>query len=136
MSNYKYEKIRDSLKESGKLIYWYDSKGKLLVTDSSKKESRKKLLKTGYEGDLYRLSITFHTGERVGQGGPIAIHCRTFKIEDGEIQKVRGYKNGIIWFEKDWLITMRKWQDVWLNIIIKKLLGNFKFGIGIKTYPI
>ncbi len=131
-----YDKIRDSLKESGKLIYWYDSEGKLLVTDNSKSSSRKKLLKTKYQGDLFRLSITFHSGKKVGQGGPIAVHCRTFKLEDSVIVKIPGSKNGIIWFEKTWLETERKWDDVWLKIIIKKLMGNHKFGYAIYRFPI
>ncbi len=132
----KYDKIRDGLKESGKLIYWYDSKGNLLVTDSSKSSSRKKLLKTKYSGDLYRLSITFHSGTKVGQGGPIAVHCRTFKLEDGNITKIPGYKNGIVWFDKSWLETRRKWDDIWLKIIVDKLMGNLKFAIGIYVYPL
>lgn len=132
----KYDKIRDSIKESGKLIYWYDSNGKLLVTDSSKSSSRKKLLKTKYSGDLFRLSITFHTGKKIGQGGPIAVHCRTFKIEDSKIVKISGYKNGIVWFDKKWLEVEREWDESWLSIIVKKLKGNLKFGIAITTFPI
>lgn len=62
----KYEKIKNAIKESGKLIYWYTEDGKLLVVDSSKKASRKKLLKTKYEGNLYRFSITFHRGQKFG----------------------------------------------------------------------
>lgn len=130
----KYDKIRDSLKESGKLIYWYDSAGNLLVTDSSKSSSRKKLLKTKYSGDLFRLSITFHSGTKIGQGGPIAVHCRTFKLEDNEITKVPGYKNGIVWFDKQWLETRNMWKDIWLKIIVDKLIKNFKFGIGIYRF--
>jgi hypothetical protein len=131
-----YEKIRDSLKQSGKLIYWYDSKGNLLVTDDSKSSSRKKLLKTNYEGELFRLSITFHSGKKVGQGGPVAVHCRTFKLEDDTIIKIPGNKNGIIWFDKTYLETARKWKEAWLTIIIKKLMGNHKFGYAIYRFPI
>ncbi len=130
----RYEKIRQSIKDSGRLIYWYDAKGKLLVVDSSKSASRKKLLKTKYEGDLYRLALTFHKGEMLGQGGPIAVHCRTFKLEDKQIIKVPGNKNGVIWFEKDWLETNRVWEELWLQIIIKKLTGSFKFGFGIYMF--
>ena len=57
----KYEEIRDSIKESGRKIFWFDSKGKELVVDSSKSNSRKKILKTKYQGIVYRLSITFHS---------------------------------------------------------------------------
>lgn len=64
--SFNYEDIKNSIKESGKLIYWYTEDGKLLVVDSSKKASRKKLLKTKYEGNLYRFSITFHRGQKFG----------------------------------------------------------------------
>jgi hypothetical protein len=132
----KYDNIKNSIKESGKLIYWYDANGQLLVVDSSKSSSRKKLLKTKYKGNLFRLSITFHTGDHIGQGGPLAVHCRTFKIDDSKIIKISGNKNGIVWFNKEWLETRRVWSDNWLKIIIKKLMGGFKFGIGIEIFPI
>jgi hypothetical protein len=130
----KYEQIRDSIKESGRRIFWYDSKGKLLVVDSSKSSSRKKLLKTKYEGLLYRLSITFHKGDKFGQGGPIAVRCAKFNFEDGSLQKIKDKQNGIYWFGRRWLETQRKWNENWLNIIIIKLLRGFKFGFGIDLF--
>ena len=42
----KYEEIRDSIKGSGRKIFWFDSKGNELVVDTSKSSSRKKLLKS------------------------------------------------------------------------------------------
>jgi hypothetical protein len=130
-----YNEIKNYLKESGKFIYWYSVDGKLLVVDSSKKSSRKKLLKTKYEGDLFRLSMTFHTGKKFGQGGPIAINCRTFRLEDGKIIKVPGDKNGVFWFDKRWLEGQSRWNSFWIEDIIRKLRSkNFKFGIGIKLY--
>lgn len=133
----KYERIKNSIKESGKLIYWYSDKGKLLVTDSSKSASRKKLLKTKYEGYLYRFSITFHTGKKYMQGGPLAVNVRYFNVEDGKIKKITGEgKNGTIWFKKEWLEAKRKWQDKWLDMIILSLNEGYKFGIGLYIYPL
>ncbi len=129
-----YEKIKQSIKDSGRLIYWYDAKGKLLVVDSSKSASRKKLLKTNYEGELYRLALTFHTGNKYGQGGPIAVHCRKFNLIDKKIIKIQGKKNGIIWFNKGFLETERIWDNSWLEIIIKKLRGNLELGFGITDF--
>jgi hypothetical protein len=132
-----YEEMRDAIKQSGRLIFWYDSKGNLLVVDSSKKSSRIKLLKTKYEGDLYRLSITFHTGKRFGQGGPLAVHCKTFKIEDGKIIKIKNPdKNGIVWFRKKWLESQSMWEERWLDAIILSLRRKYNFKFGISTYPI
>lgn len=130
-----YNELKKYLKDSGKFIYWYSADGKLLVVDSSKKSSRKKLLKTKYQGDLFRLSMTFHTGKKFGQGGPIAINCRTFRLEDGKIIKVPGDKNGVIWFDNDFLQSRRQWKNLWLDIIIKRLKStNFKFGIGVNLF--
>jgi hypothetical protein len=129
-----YEEIRDSIKESGRRIFWYDSKGKLLVVDSSKKESRKKLLKTKYEGLLYRLSITFHIGNKLGQGGPLAVRCTKFNLEDGKISRIRDKQNGVIWFSKNLLETSRKWKENWLDLIILDLLKGMTFGFGIKKF--
>jgi adenylate kinase len=128
--------IRHELKGSGKLIYLYNSNGKLLVTDSSKSSSRKKLLKSNYSGDLYRLSITFHSGKKDGQGGQIAVHCRTFNVDDGLIHKVHGNKNGIVWFDKKWLKTEKKWNEEWLKKIVKKLMGKHKFDSDTYVFPL
>jgi hypothetical protein len=130
----KYETIRDSIRESNRLIFWYDSKGKLLVVDSSKSSSRKKLLKTKYNGKLYRLSITFHTGNKLGQGGPVAVHCRTFEIDNKVITKINEKQNGIVWFGRKWLETRRKWDEIWLDIIIEQLIEGMKFSFGIKMF--
>ena len=130
----KYEQIRDSIKESGRRIFWFDSKGKLLVIDSSKSSSRKKLLKTKYEGVVYRLSITFHSGKKLGQGGPLAVRCAKFNLEDDIISKVKDKQNGIYWFDAGWLETRRKWNETWLNIIVSKLVKGKQFGFGIEMY--
>ncbi len=128
--------IRDELKGAGKLIYLYDNKGKLLLTDTSKSSSRKKLLKTKYSGDLYRLSLTFHSGKKADQGGQIAVHCRTFNVDDGLISKVHGNKNGIVWFDKKLLKTEKKWNESWLNKIVKKLRGNHEFDSETYVFPL
>jgi hypothetical protein len=138
MSNY--EKIKKYLRDSERLIYWYDSHGKLLIVDSSKSESRKKLLKKNYTGELFRLAITFHTGLVVGQGGPLAVRCRHFYINNKIIHKIPNDKdsdkNGIIWFRKEWLDLKRKgWSDEWLEIIIDKIKKkSFRFGLGIHHF--
>jgi hypothetical protein len=130
----KYEQIRDSIKQSGRTIFWYDSNGKLLVVDSSKNKSRKKLLQTKYKGLVYRLSITFHTGNKLGQGGPLAVRCVKFNIDNSIINKIKDEQNGIFWFDKKWLEIQRKWNEKWLNLIILKLIKGLKFGFGIKMY--
>lgn len=128
--------IRDDLKGAGKLIYLYNSKGKLLVTDSSKSSSRKKLLKTNYSGDVYRLSLTFHSGKKQNQGGKIAVHCRTFNVDDGTINKVHGNKNGVVWFDKNLLKTEKRWDEAWLKSIVKKLRGNHEFNSDTYVFPL
>lgn len=130
----KYEQIRDSIKDSKRRIFWYDSKGKLLIVDSSKSASRIKLLKTKYEGLLYRLSITFHSGRKLGQGGPLAVRCAKFNLEDKIISKIKDKQNGIYWFGRKWLEIQRKWNENWLNIIVLDLIEGKKFGFGIEMY--
>jgi len=130
----KYEEIRDSIKESGRKIFWFDSKGNELVVDSSKSSSRKKLLKSKYQGIVYRLSITFHSGNKLGQGGPLAIRCAKFNVEDKTISKVKDKQNGNVWFDGEWLETRRKWNETWLKIIASDLVKGKKFGFGIEMY--
>jgi hypothetical protein len=130
----KYEEIIDSIKESGRRIFWYDSKGNELVVDSSKSNSRKKIFKTKYQGIVYRLSITFHSGNKLGQGGALAVRCAKFNVEDKTISKVKDKQNGIIWFDGEWLETRRKWNETWLKIIATDLVKGKKFSFGIDMY--
>lgn len=144
-----YDEIKNSIKESGKLIYWFDSNNKLLVTDSSKTSSKKKVSKIKYNGILYRLSITFHTGKKIGQGGQLSVTCRLFYLKDNKLIKINNdsesvdlsanknnlkNKNGVIWFEKKWLERKGVWNDKWLEMIIKKLGSGFEFKIGIYLF--
>lgn len=129
-----YEEIRDSIKKSGRRIFWYDSKGKLLIVDSSKSNSKKKLLKIKYEGLLYRLSITFHKGNKLGQGGPIAVRCAKFNLEDGVVKRIKDNQNGIFWISKNRLERNKKWDEEWLDVIIYKLIKGTTFSFGIKMF--
>ena len=128
-----YEKIKNKIKDSQELIYWYDMNGTIILIDSSKNESKKKIKKLKYNGLLYRLSITFHTGEKFGQGGVLSVECVVFNLENKNITKVMPSKNGNIWFDLDWLERMG-WNQKYLNIIVKKLKGNHEFGIGIYKF--
>ena len=130
-----YDEIKNLIKESGRLIYWFDSNNKLLVVDSSKTSSKHKIIKKKYEGLLYRLSITFHTGTKVGQGGPLSISCRVFYLKDNNITKsTEKNKEGTIWFEKKWLERKGEWNEKWLEMIVKKLRSKFEFKIGIYLF--
>jgi hypothetical protein len=55
-----YEEIKESIKQSQRLIFWYNSNGKLLVVGPSKTLTIQQIKDYNYEGLLYRLSITFH----------------------------------------------------------------------------
>lgn len=128
-----YNNIKANIKNSNKLIYWYDKKGNLLLTDLKKKESKDKIKKINYDGLLYRLNITFHNESNYGQGGPLAVNCNVFSKKDQNISKIVNNKNGIIYFEKDWL-ERKNWNEKWLDIIAKKLAGKFEFKLGIYKF--
>ena len=127
-----YNEIKNNIKDSGKLIYWLNEKGTILLVNNKKSQAKIELKKMKHiSGLLYRFNLSFHTGYKPGQGGPIAINIRTFEKTNSTITKVPGYKNGIIWISKDY-IELRGWQEKYINfvynIINKK---NFQFKIGI-----
>jgi len=128
-----YNNIKNEIKNSGKLIYWYNEDGHLILNDSKKKESKNKIKKINYNGILYRLNITFHRGDKYGQGGPLAVKCKLFNKEHKTITKIDNNKNGIIYFEKDWL-ERKNWNKKWLDIIVKKLNGKFEFKLGVYKF--
>jgi len=137
-----YEEIKNKLIESGKLIYYFkgeklkkdDDSPSLLVVASSKEEGRKELLKTGYQGIVYRLSITFHTGKMLGEGGPLGVKCTKFNVEGNEIKKIKDKQTGTYWFGQKWLEIQRQFKEGWLNIIAIHLVQGKTFGFGIEMY--
>lgn len=113
-------------------IYWFNFKGKKLVVDSSKNNSKKKLikqLKNISKIDLIRLEITFHKGNKVFQGGPIKLNFKTFFYESKILKKnIISGKNGPIWIDNHWLklnnINTKKKLNNLIDNIVKKVLKN------------
>jgi hypothetical protein len=131
--NERYNKVKNQMRDSGRLIFWYDKDGKLLIVGDTKTKTRDKILKIKYNGLIYRLSITFHKGMTIGQGGHVAVHCRHFSLANGRLRKIEGNKNGVIWFEKLYLSRMG-WKEHYLDTIVKKIIGGFQFSIGIYEF--
>jgi hypothetical protein len=132
-----YLEIREKLRE-GPLVYWYDDKGKLLLKGKSKNETKKQVKKLKYDGLLIRLNITFHTGIKGHQGGPIAVRVKLFEKKGNKLtHKIKGdytYMNGRVWFKLIFILTS-KWRERYLDLIIYQLLkGKLKFKFGIVSY--
>ena len=135
MGKYNYNDIKNEIKESDKLIYWLNEKGEIILTDKSKNNSKYKILKMKkINGLLYRFTLTFHTGKKPGQGGPLAINIMLFNKEGNELLKVFNNKHGIIWFSQDYL-ERRGWRESFINltynIVSRK---NFEFKIRIYIF--
>ena len=133
-----YQTIKEELKKKD-TVYWYDKNGKLLLTGNSKSKTKEKIKKLKIEGLLYRLHITFHTGTRGGQGGPIAVNVAIFEKDINTVKKnyqnENYQKNGIVWFPKK-MLESRGWDAEYLDLIIYKLKKNslkFKGGLVLFT---
>lgn len=134
---YDIQDIKKELK-NGDLVYWYDTDSKLILSGGSKistqKELNKKKLKNGTK--LIRLAISFHSGDKIGQGGPIAVNSKLFEVNDSKINKIEWRDNliGYIWFGQNYL-ERTGWKSYFLTKIINKLNGsNFEFVFGITKY--
>ena len=135
MVKYNYNDIKNNIKDSGNLIYWLNEKGDIILVDKSKNTSKNKINKMKkLTGLLYRFTLTFHTGDKPGQGGPLAINIMLFNKDGDNLSKVFENKNGIIWFTKDYL-ERRGWKDNFINlthsIVSRK---NFEFKIRIYIF--
>lgn len=88
------------------------------------------------EPNVYFLigKITFHSGKKFGQAGPIAFNLNVVTFSNGKLfnvikssdPKYSHLKNlkGVIWFDKTYL-EKNGWSDNYLDNIIKKLIkGN------------
>ena len=135
MGKYVYNDIKNNIKESGKLIYWLNEKGEIILVDNSKNTSKDKIKKMkNLKGLLYRFVLTFHTGKKPGQGGPLAINIILFNKDSDQITKISNNKHGVIWFSQDYL-ERRGWKDNFINltydIVSRK---NFEFKIRIYIF--
>ena len=135
MGKYDYNNIKNDIKESGKLIYWLNEKGEIIIVDNSKNTSKDKIKKMkNLKGLLYRFVLTFHTGKKPGQGGPLAINIILFNKDSDQITKISNNKHGVIWFSQDYL-ERRGWKDNFINltydIVSRK---NFEFKIRIYIF--
>ncbi len=133
--------IKNSIKESGKKVFWYDTSTtpKLLVSGETKIETKKKIekLKLKEGTQLYRLVIEFHSGKKPDQHGQICIDIKTFIIDNKIVKFDNTWKknsNGYIWFDDDYLEEY-KWKNIYLNNIVNKInKDKFKFKFGLVLY--
>lgn len=128
-----YNDIKNNIKKSKKLIYWLNNKGDIILTDENKNISKVKIKNMkNITGLLYRFHLTFHTGQKPGQGGPLAINIRLFEKNGNNILKVSGYKNGIIWIAKNYL-ERRGWKENFINLIFN-IVSKKTFEFKIRIY--
>lgn len=130
-----YHNIKKQIINSNKIIYWLNERGDILLIDYDKNISKSKIKKmNNISGSLYRFNLTFHTGKKPGQGGPIAINIRAFNKINNKINRISGYKNGVIWFPRDYL-ERRGWQDKYINMTFNIVTrSKFQFKIGIYKF--
>jgi hypothetical protein len=111
--------IKNSIKESGNKVFWFDTTTKLLVTGETKSDTKKKVekLKLKEGTQLYRLVIEFHSGKKPNQHGQICVIIKTFVI-DNKITKFdntwKKNSNGYVWFDDEFL-EERNWKNIYLN---------------------
>lgn len=135
MPKYNYNDIKKEIKESKKLIYWLNDKGDIILIGDDKNITKDKIMKDRkVSGLLYRFVLTFHTGKKPGQGGPLAINIRPYIKECGSLSNGPSNKSGIIWFDQDYL-ERRGWRENFItltySIITRK---SFEFKIRIYVF--
>jgi hypothetical protein len=131
---YDYNQIKKNIINSNKLVYWFNSNYDLLLVKNNKSQSNKLIKQIKYNGNLIRLSISFHTGTKKGQGGPIAVHITQYEKNNLNIIKILELPNGIIWFNKNFLERLG-WNEKYLYVILKKLKNkNLNFDFKIITF--
>lgn len=134
MPRYNYIDIKKDIKKSGKLCYWFDNFGNNILTGNSKNKTTNQMKKLDKkEGIYYRFIITFHSGKKPLQGGPIGVNVQEWK-QDDTFHKVSGNKNGVIWFDEGYLERMG-WKDSYMNIIYEIISRkNFEFKTRIYVF--
>lgn len=131
---YSINNIKDEISKENK-IYWFlvDKKNNLLSKGNSKTDTKKKVLdkikkkKEKYNNkEIYRLSISFHSGKKTLQGGKIGVHLETYIIVDGNLKKNNEYgKVGMVWFKNEWLE-----YNGWNKKYLLKIINIINSGVG------
>lgn len=105
--------------------------------NDSKKKIKEKYGNKKNNGDYFIISkITFHTGTKFSQGGPIALNLDVYVFDENKLVNVMKvphdrFKNlekikGVVWFDKVFL-EKKGWDYKYIDNIIKKLIkGNFQ----------
>lgn len=134
MPRYKYEDVKSKIKETA-TVFWYDDKSNLLLKGLSKSKTMDKIEKNKYEGKLYRLSVSFHSGDKKFQGGPLAVRCYEYIKEDNEVTRLKSKQNGTIWIEKEYLESsgFSKFNGM-IDIISNRLKKGLEFGFGVYRF--
>ena len=130
--------IKNSIKESGNKVFWFDSSLKLLVSGDNKTSTKDKLkkLKLKEGSKLFRLVIEFHSGQKAEHPGKICVITKTFIIENDSVKEYewKENSNGYVWFDDDFL-SRRGWKNYYLNTIVSKInKGVLKFKFGFIFY--
>jgi len=125
--------IIKNIKDSGKLVYWYNMKGDEILVDNNIEESDNKIKNMIIpDGYYYRLNLSFHTGMKVCQGGRVAFNCRLFKKEGRNLIENNGPKNGIIWFDNEYL-ERNGWREIYPKLTFK-IVNRERFEFKIRIY--
>lgn len=128
----KYTDIKNKIKNNLDFIFWVDKKGKILVKGRETIKTLKDLSKKKYEGLVYKLYLSFHTGKKLDQGGVIAINTVEYLKEKKDIKATHNSnKSGRFWIKKDYL-ERNGWNELYIKVVGKKV-GNksFKYNFGI-----
>jgi hypothetical protein len=108
---------------------------KLIAETTGKNESREIIKNANnHNGFFIVAKITFHTGKRFGQAGPIAVNLDVYKFVDNKLMNIgrddidNNYPEinrikGIVWFDK-YFIEKKGWSRKYIDNIIKKLLNS------------
>jgi hypothetical protein len=115
-------------------IYWVDKdKNKIILKDNSKTNSRKKILnkfsKRNKPINLIRITLSFHSGNKILQGGKVKINIKQFIYKDNKLQNnsIVG-ENGNLWINNNFFtinkLNQKKTEELLLKTV--KNLPNKK----------
>lgn len=131
---YIYSEIRDELKKKPRHALYRvnpNKEFKLIAQGDSKTEVKNELKKMKInEDDFFMLlSMSFHSGSKSDQGGPLLIMIKVYRSIDGKIKNIiremkkypESEMTGGIWFGKKFL-EKKGWKNNYIENIIEKLI--------------
>ena len=138
-----FQKIKEEIKNNPVCFLYLvkpDNKFKIIIKGDRQSEVKEKLVeiyndnpnKFGPDDYFILAKLTFHTGQKLAQGGPLSVIFHHYAVDNNTLKNTMYIKNykykklhsvigGTVWFSKKWLEEFG-WSYEYIDNLINRLI--------------